>query len=60
MLIVRITVALVVIATFLLVLAYVVSRNKKYLIAIKQLFKYVAWFAILFILLTVISRVIKI
>jgi len=57
--IVRLTVALVLIATFVLVLAYLVTRNKKYLIAIKHLFKYVAWFAIIFILFNVISRVIK-
>ena len=60
MFIVRITVALVLIATFVLVLAFLVSRNKKYLIALKQLFKYVGWFAIILILLNVISRVIKI
>lgn len=60
MFIIRITVALMLIATFVLVLAYVVTRHKKYLIAIKQLFKYVAWFAIILILFNVISRVIKI
>jgi hypothetical protein len=57
--IVRIIVALVLIATFLLVIAYLFSRNKQYLIAIKQLLKYVVWFAILLLLFNVISRVIK-
>jgi hypothetical protein len=57
--IVRITVALLLIATFVLVAAYIVSRNKNYLVAIKRLYKYAAWFAIVIILLTLISRVIK-
>jgi len=59
LLIVRITVGLVIIASFVLLLAYVVTRDKKHVIVIKQLFKYVAWFAIILILLNVISRVIK-
>jgi hypothetical protein len=57
--IVRITVALLIIATFVLVAAYILSKNKNYLIAIKQLYQYAAWFAMIIILLTVISRVIK-
>ncbi|QVL45051.1 MAG: hypothetical protein KFB94_07085 [Methylophilaceae bacterium] len=59
MFIVRIIVALLLIATFVLVAGYFFSRNKNYLIAIKRLYQYVAWFGVIVILLSVISRVIK-
>jgi hypothetical protein len=57
--IIRLTIILVFIATFVLLAAYVVTRNNKYLTYLKQMLKYVAWcFAALFVLYLM-SRVIR-
>jgi hypothetical protein len=57
--IVRLTIILVFIATFVLLAAYVVTRNKKYLGYLKQLLKYVAWSFVALFVLYLISRVIR-
>jgi hypothetical protein len=57
--IIRLTIILVLIATFVLLGAYVVTRNIKYLSYLKQIFKYVGWcFSALFVLYLM-SRVIR-
>jgi hypothetical protein len=57
--IIRLTIILVFIATFVLLAAYVVTRNKKYLTYLKQMLKYTGWcFATLFVLYLM-SRVIR-
>lgn len=59
MAIVRLTIILLIIAVFVLLAAYVVTRNKKYLTYLKQMLKYAGWgFAALFVLY-LISRVIR-
>ena len=57
--IIRLTIILVFIAAFVLLAAYVVTRNKNYLFYLKQLFRYTAWcFSVLFVVY-LISRVIR-
>lgn len=57
--IIRLTIILVFIASFVLLAAYVVTRNKKYLTYIKQLLKYVGWCFIALFVLYLITRVIR-
>ena len=50
--IIRLTIILVFIASFVLLAAYIVTRNKNYLRYLKQLVKYTGWlFIVLFVLL---------
>ena len=57
--IIRLMIILVFIAAFVLLAAYVVTRNKNYLFYLKQLFRYTAWcFSVLFVFY-LISRVIR-
>lgn len=57
--IIRLTIILVIIATFVLLAAFVVTRNNKYLSYLKQMFKYAGWcFGAIFVLY-LISRVIR-
>jgi hypothetical protein len=57
--IIRLTIILVFIATFVLLAAYIVTRNKKYLTYLKQMLKYAGWcFTALFVLYLM-SRVIR-
>ncbi len=57
--IIRLTIILVIIATFVLLAAYVVTRNKKYLSYLKQILKYTVWcFGAIFVLYLM-SRVIR-
>lgn len=57
--IIRLMIILVFIAAFVLLAAYVVTRNKNYLFYLKQLFRYTAWcFSVLFVVY-LISRVIR-
>ena len=57
--IIRLTIILVLIAVFVLLAAYVVTRNKNYLTFLKQLLKYTAWcFSALFVVY-LITRVIR-
>ncbi len=57
--IIRLTIILVLIAVFVLLAAYVVTRNKNYLYHLKQLLKYTAWcFSALFVVY-LITRVIR-
>ena len=57
--IIRLMIILVFIAAFVLLAAYVVTRNKNYLFYLKQLVRYTAWcFSVLFVLY-LISRVIR-
>ncbi len=57
--IIRLTIILVLIAVFVLLAAYVVTRNKNYLYRLKQLLKYTAWcFSALFVVY-LITRVIR-
>jgi hypothetical protein len=59
MLIIRLTIILVFIATLVLLAAYIITRNKNYLDYLKQLLKYTAWcFSVLFVVY-LISRVIR-
>jgi len=51
---------LVFVAVFVLFAGFVLTRNKKYLAYIQQVFKYTGWLAIIFGLLFLISRVIRI
>jgi threonine/homoserine/homoserine lactone efflux protein len=59
MAIVRLMLILVIIATFVLLAAYIATRNKQYLTYLKQMLKYAGWtFAALFVLYLM-SRVIR-
>jgi hypothetical protein len=60
MFIIRITIILVIIAAFVLVAAYLVTRNKKYLTYTRQLVSYSGWLALVLLLFYLISRVIRI
>jgi hypothetical protein len=57
--IIRLTIILVCIAAFVLLAAYVVTRNKTYLNYLKQLFKYAGWGFLALFVLYVITRVIR-
>lgn len=57
--IIRLTIMLVLIAAFVLLAAYLITKNKIYLTYIKQLFKYLSWLALVLILLYLVSRVIR-
>jgi hypothetical protein len=57
--IIRLTIILVIIASFVLLAAYVVTRNKKYLTYLKQLLKYIGWCYVALFVLYLISRVIR-
>ena len=57
--IIRLTIILVFIASMVLLAAFIVTRNQKYLIYLKQLLKYVGWLALVLALLYLISRVIR-
>jgi hypothetical protein len=57
--IIRLTIILVFIATFVLLAAYVVTRNKKYLTYLKQMLKYVGWSFVALFVLYLMSRVIR-
>ena len=57
--IIRLMIILVFIAAFVLLAAYVVTRNKNYLFYLKHLVRYTVWcFSVLFVLY-LISRVIR-
>jgi hypothetical protein len=58
--ILRLVIMLVFVAVFVLLAGFVLTRNKKYLTYIQQVFKYTGWLAIIFGLLFLISRVIRI
>jgi hypothetical protein len=57
--VIRLTIILVIIATFVLLAAYVLTRNKKYLSYLKQLLSYTGWFLVALFVLYLISRVIR-
>jgi hypothetical protein len=57
--IIRLTIILVFIATFVLLAAYVVTRNKKYLTYLKQMLKYAGWCFVALFVLYLMSRVIR-
>lgn len=57
--IIRLTIILVFIATLVLLVAYIITRNKNYLDYLKQLLKYTAWCFIVLFMLYLISRVIR-
>jgi len=56
--IIRLTIILVFIASFVLLAAYIVTHNKNYLIYLKQLVKYTGWLFIVLFVLYLITRVI--
>jgi hypothetical protein len=58
--IVRLTIILVSIASFVLLAAYVLTRNKKYLTYLKQMLKYVGWCFVGLFVLYLMSRVIRV
>jgi hypothetical protein len=57
--IIRLTIILVAIATFVLLAAYVVTRNKNYLSYLKRLLRYVGWCFLALFVLYLITRVIR-
>jgi hypothetical protein len=57
--IIRLTLILVIIASFVLLAAYVVTRNNKYLSYLKQVLKYFIWCFLALFVLYLISRVIR-
>ncbi len=57
--IIRLTIILVIIATFVLLAGYIVTRNNKYLTYLKQMLKYAGWCFIALFVLYLISRVIR-
>lgn len=57
--IIRLVIILVFIAAFVLLAAYVVTRNKNYLFYLKQLVRYTAWCFSVLLMLYLISRVIR-
>lgn len=59
MLIIRLTVILVFIASLVLLAVYLVTRNQQYLTYLKQLLKYTGWFLVIIALLFLITRVIR-
>lgn len=59
MIIFRIAAALMLITVFVLLGAYLITRNKKYLIALKKFVSFIAWFIVVAVILGLISRVIR-
>lgn len=57
--IIRLTIILVIIASFVLLAAYVVTRNNKYLTYLKQLLKYIGWCFLALFVVYLMSRVIR-
>lgn len=57
--IIRLTIILVFIASLVLLALYLVSRQQKYLIFLKQLLKYTGWMLVVVLLLYLITRVIR-
>jgi hypothetical protein len=57
--IIRLTIILVAIATFVLLAAYAVTRNKNYLSYLKRLLRYVGWCFLALFVLYLITRVIR-
>jgi hypothetical protein len=57
--IIRLTIILVFIASFVLLAAYIVTRNKKYLTYLKQILRYAAWCFVALFVLYLMSRVIR-
>jgi hypothetical protein len=57
--IIRLTIILVIIATFVLLAGYIVTRNNKFLTYLEQMLKYAAWCFIAIFVLYLISRVIR-
>lgn len=57
--IIRLTIILVFIASLVLLAMYLVSRQKKYLTALKQMLKYTGWMFVLVLLMYLITRVIR-
>ena len=57
--IIRLTIILVFIASLVLLAMYLVSRQQKYLILLKQMLKYTGWMFVLVLLLYLITRVIR-
>jgi hypothetical protein len=57
--IIRLTIILVFIASFVLLATFVVTRNRKYLAYIKQLLKYTGWLFLVLFVLYLITRVIR-
>ena len=58
--ILRLVLMLLFVAVFVLFASFLVTRNKKYLAYIQLVLKYTGWLAIIFALLFLISRVIRI
>jgi hypothetical protein len=57
--IIRLTIILVIIASFVLLAGYLVTRNIRYLSYLKQLLKYIGWCFIALFVLYLVSRVIR-
>lgn len=57
--IIRLTFVLVFISSLVLLVAYFMTRNQKYVQYLKQLLKYTGWYFLLMLLLYLVSRVIR-
>lgn len=57
--VIRLTIILVFIASLVLLALYLISRQQKYLNALKQLLKYTGWMLVVVLLLYLITRVIR-
>ena len=57
--IIRLTIILVFIAAFVLLATFVVTRNRIYLVYIKQLLKYIGWVFLVLMVLYLVARVIR-
>lgn len=59
MAIIRLTIVLVFLASLVLFVFYLITRNQRYLTFLKQLLRYTGWMLVVVVLLYLISRVIR-
>ena len=57
--IIRLTLILGFIASIVLLAAYLITRNPRYIVILKQLIIYIGWFYLILALLYLVSRVIR-
>ncbi len=59
MVIIRLTIILVFLASLVLLAMYLVTRNQRYLTLLKQILTYTGWMLVVVVLLYLIARVIR-
>lgn len=59
MIIIRLTIILVFLASIVLLAMYLFTRNQRYLTYLKQMLKYTGWMLVVVVLLYLIARVIR-